>query len=79
MPTLFIEGPYRVYFTSHDRGEPPHVHVEQDGIRAKIWLKPISVASNGGLSQRDLNKVLEIIRRRRTECLEKWNEYFGKN
>lgn len=79
MPTLFFEGPYRVYFTSHDRGEPPHVHVERDGIRIKVWLKPIKVASNTGFPQKEVTKIVAIIKRRRAECLEKWDEYFGKN
>jgi hypothetical protein len=28
MPTVLRSGPYRFFFYSADRGEPPHVHVE---------------------------------------------------
>ena len=77
MPTLFTEGPYRFYFTSHDRGEPPHVHVERDGTRIKIWLKPIDAVDNNGFSKVEVRKILEIVVRRQRECLEKWDEYFG--
>jgi hypothetical protein len=79
MPTLFIEGPYRVYFTSHDRGEPPHVHVERDGIRLKVWLKSVQITHNTGFNDKELVKIVRIIRSRQRECLEKWNEYFGKS
>ncbi len=28
-PTVFREGPYRVFFYSGDKAEPPHVHVSR--------------------------------------------------
>jgi hypothetical protein len=37
VPVIRIEGPYEIYFTSHDRGEPPHVHVDREKMAAKIW------------------------------------------
>jgi hypothetical protein len=36
VPTVRREGPYRFFFYSADRTEPPHVHVERDTNRAKI-------------------------------------------
>lgn len=36
MPTVLREGPYRVYFVSHDLREPPHVHVDRDDCSAKF-------------------------------------------
>ncbi len=30
MPTVLVEGPYRFFWYSGDRTEPPHVHVERD-------------------------------------------------
>ncbi len=31
MPTIPMPGPYRFFFYSGDRDEPPHVHVEREG------------------------------------------------
>jgi hypothetical protein len=33
MPTVLIEGPYRFFWYSVDRAEPPHVHVDEMRIR----------------------------------------------
>lgn len=44
VPTVDREGPYRFFFYSADRDEPPHVHVERDangqysGLRRCGWL-----------------------------------------
>ena len=54
MPTVLREGPYRVYFISHDTTEPPHVHVDRDDLSAKFWLNPVSLAANYGFSPREL-------------------------
>ncbi|MCK6486466.1 MAG: DUF4160 domain-containing protein [Phycisphaerae bacterium] len=44
MPTIARIGPYRIYFYSHDRREPPHVHVDRDAYTAKFWLTPVELA-----------------------------------
>ena len=49
MPTVLRSGPYRFFFYSADRGEPPHVHVEHQSKIAKIWIDPVRVADGGGL------------------------------
>jgi hypothetical protein len=76
MPTIFTAGPYRFYFTSHDRGEPAHVHVERDGLVAKFWLEPISLADGGGMKNRDLKNIEDILSSRSAECLEAWHAFF---
>jgi Domain of unknown function (DUF4160) len=48
MPSIRLAGPYEVFFTSHDRGEPPHVHVDRENMAAKLWLQPVRVAYNLG-------------------------------
>lgn len=37
MPTVLRSGPYRFYFFSHERNEPPHVHVHRENLSAKFW------------------------------------------
>jgi Domain of unknown function (DUF4160) len=39
-----IPGPYRLFFTSFDCNEPPHVHVELENATCKFWLQPIGLA-----------------------------------
>ncbi|MDE2788620.1 MAG: DUF4160 domain-containing protein [Chloroflexota bacterium] len=57
MPNVLCRGPYRFFFFSGDRGQPPHVHVERDDREAKFWLDPVGIARTGGLSQRDINDI----------------------
>jgi hypothetical protein len=77
MPTIFRQGPYRFFFYSCDRAEPPHVHVERDDCIAKIWLDPLRLASSGGFGRREISAVLAIVQLRRLELLEAWNAYFN--
>lgn len=63
MPTVLREGPYRVYFYSHDLlNEPPHVHVDRDDLSAKFWLEPLALARNLGFSPAELCKVERLLR-----------------
>ena len=69
--------PYRFFFYSGDRGQPPHVHVERDSRIAKFWLDPLEPARSGGLRQRDINNIQRIIAVQQQSFLERWNENFG--
>lgn len=60
-PTVLRSGPYRFFFYSGDRSEPPHVHVERDVDQAKFWLQPVSVAANWGFSATELRRVEAIV------------------
>jgi hypothetical protein len=77
MPSIRLAGPYDVYFTSHDRGEPPHVHVDRESMAAKIWLRPVSVAYNLGFSRHELRRIERFVEDNVDQCLRKWDEYFG--
>ena len=77
MPSIRIAGPYEVYFSSHDQGEPPHVHVDREKMAAKIWLKPISVAYNLGFSRHELRRIERLVEDNVELCMRKWNEHFG--
>lgn len=77
MPSIQIEGPYDVYFTSHDRGEPPHVHVDRENMTAKLWLSPVRVAFNLGFSRHELRRIERLIADSEQKCLKAWNDYFG--
>jgi hypothetical protein len=57
MPSIRLSGPYDVYFTSHDCGEPPHVHVDRESMAAKVWLQRVAVAYNLGFSRHELRTI----------------------
>jgi len=66
----------RFFFYSADGFEPPHVHVEDDGRIAKIWLRTVTVARSGGFSEHRLAEAVRIVREHRDEMQEKWDEFF---
>ena len=76
MPTVHREGPYRFFFYSADRNEPPHVHVERDANRATFWLDPVWLARSGGFGAAELQQVERLVIAREQLLLKVWNEYF---
>jgi Domain of unknown function (DUF4160) len=64
MPTILRRGPYRVYFFSHEPGEPPHVHVDRDDQSAKFWLGPVALVRNLGFRATELRRVQRLIEAR---------------
>jgi hypothetical protein len=77
MPTVPIEGPYRFFFYSGDRQEPPHVHVERERMKAKVWLNPVRLESSGGFNRREINRILWLVEENRDYLLRSWNEFVG--
>ena len=76
MPTILRDGPYRFFFYSGDRGEPPHVHVERDDGEAKFWLDPVRMEWSRGFSRREVQRLQAIVEASQSFLLERWNEYF---
>ena len=74
-----IRGPYRVFFTSFDCSEPPHVHVEREDKTCKFWLEPVELASNYGFSSRELNEIGKLVEQNERLFLEAWNEHFSQH
>lgn len=77
MPTVLRTGPYRVYFYSHEPGEPRHVHVDRDERSAKFWLEPVALARNLGFGARELTRIERILVANEAQLVEAWDEYFG--
>ncbi|REJ85782.1 MAG: DUF4160 domain-containing protein [Acidobacteria bacterium] len=77
MPTVLREGPYRFFFYSSDRAEPPHVHVARDESVAKFWLSPVVLQKSSGFSRVELAKVESLIEERSEDLLGSWYEFFG--
>ncbi len=77
MPTVLRDGPYRFYFFSNDRNEPPHVHIDRDDLSAKFWLDPVGLAVNHGFNGRELLTIQSIVSKNQRQFLEDWNGHFG--
>jgi hypothetical protein len=77
MPTLAVIDGYRFFFWSLDLGEPPHVHVEGHGGKAKYWLLPVELASFKGYNSRELNRVRRLVELHAKDWLEVWFEHFS--
>ena len=77
MPKLATVGPYRFFFYSNERGEPPHVHVRRDRKLAKFWLAQVQLADSKRFAAHELREIEQIVQDRAAEFLEAWNEYFG--
>ena len=77
MPTIKIER-YKFRLYSSDHGEPPHVHVIDGDMVAKIWLDPVSAEYNHGYNAPDLHYILKLTRKNQNQLLETWHEYFAR-
>lgn len=77
MPTVPIQGPYRFFFYSGDSGEPPHIHVEREHMKAKFWLSPVRLQSSGGFSRGEINRIQRLVEENREYLLRSWNEFFS--
>ena len=77
MPTILRVRGYRFFFFSNERGEPPHIHVEQAERYAKFWIESVSLASNVGFRSGELTELHALVEEHRTLFLEKWNEFFS--
>lgn len=78
MPTVLRVGPYRFFFVSLDRDEPPHVHVRRENKVAKFWLDPFALQRAGGYSRSELNTIASMLEEHRDTLLESWHEFFGR-
>ncbi len=78
MPTVLRVGPYRFYFFSADKDEPPHVHVDVQGRIAKYWLDPVRRARAGKLTAKELSETERIVRDHQRQLLEAWHDYFKR-
>ena len=77
MPTVLRTGPYRFFFYSSDGTEPPHIHVARDDAVAKFWLDPVSLATNRGFKEHELNKLEKLVEANRQTFVEAWNDFFN--
>jgi hypothetical protein len=77
MPTVFRSGPYRFFFYSADRAEPPHIHVERDESAAKFWLIPVRLEYNQDFAAFEILRLEALIENNLPLLLRAWDEFFA--
>jgi hypothetical protein len=77
VPTVFGTGPYRFFFYSADRVEPPHVRVERDENVAKFWPDPVRLQESGGFGRAELARLESLVTENRELLLRAWHDYFA--
>ena len=77
MPTVLRSGPYRFFFYSADRHEPPHVHVERDDKTAKFWLRPVRLQASGGFGRLEIRRLESIVKQNLEALQRSWDEFFS--
>jgi hypothetical protein len=76
MPTVLRTGPWRVYFFSNDRNEPPHVHVDRDAATAKFRIAPVALARNRGFRSVEIRAIMRTLEDQEAVLLEAWHGSF---
>jgi hypothetical protein len=74
---FFTRGPYRLFFYSADRDEPPHVHVEREEGKAKFWLEPVRLEKSRGFGRTEIARIERLVAENAAILLRSWHEYFG--
>jgi hypothetical protein len=77
MPTVLRDAGLRFHFFSSDGHEPPHVHVDGSGRKAKVWIVDARVAKNGGFNELELRRIEQVVADRRTQLPQAWNDHFA--
>ncbi len=77
MPTVLRVGPFRFYFYSNEKGEPPHIHVQRERYTAKFWLSPVMLAGSKRFSSHELRTIQKYVEENRELLLEAWNEHIS--
>ncbi len=75
MPTILRIGPYRFFFYSNEKGEPPHIHVQRERFLAKFWLNPVALAGSKRFASHELRTIQKHVEDNRKIFLEAWNEH----
>ena len=78
MPTVIRIGPYRFFFFSNERDEPPHIHVRSGDGEAKFWLVPLELSWSKGYNERQLTRIEQHIRDKLAYFIQTWDKYFGE-
>lgn len=75
-PTVFRQGAFRFFFFSREESRM-HIHVAHTDGEAKFWLEPqIELATNQGLSKKQIKETLSLVHEHYEEITHAWRSYF---
>ena len=75
-PTVFRYRGYRFFFFSREETRM-HVHEYCPDGEAKFWIDPIvALATNHGLSTKQLTDIQRVIEGKRNEIAKAWRKHF---
>ena len=74
MPTVVTEDGYRfkIYLNDHP---PAHAHVQKAENEARVRLDTLEIVSNEGFNSRELNAIVELIKKHQEILLAAWDTY----
>ena len=73
MVTVLRQEGFRFVIYTADH-EPPHVHVFGDG-EARINIESLTVITQGGMSDRDVRRAVDVIEANRKLFQDTWRHY----
>ncbi|MDE6354678.1 MAG: DUF4160 domain-containing protein [Prevotella sp.] len=78
MPTVLYVFGIRFFFYPNDH-EPIHVHIEYQGISAKIQVVPeVTVIENNGLKAQTIKKAVDTVVFYKDDIIAAWHKVFDK-
>ena len=76
-PTVFRYKGYRFFFFSREE-KRIHIHVFCADGEAKFWIFPeIELEKKYGLTEKQINEVINIIENHKDEIKKAWEKHFG--
>ena len=80
MPTVIKKDGFRIVIYPHDH-LPPHVHVLKQSSEVRIELNesgnPNLLSISGDISDRDIQRSLDLVNEHQSVLLNKWREIHG--
>ncbi|MDE5666305.1 MAG: DUF4160 domain-containing protein [Duncaniella sp.] len=78
MPTVLYIFGIRFFFYPNDH-EPIHVHIQYQGLSAKIQVEPeIKLIENNGIKQQTIKKALDTVAFYKDDIVAEWHKVFTK-
>lgn len=76
MPTVMKLYGFRFFFFSNEESRM-HIHIEREGLEAKIWLDSFEIASNYGFKSHELLIIQQLVKKYEKEFKKAWISHFN--
>lgn len=77
MPLILLINHIRFYFFSNEH-EPIHIHVTHAGRSCRVEIGTHKVTQIKGFNEREINKVIKLVKEHEDIFIQKWEEYFER-